>query len=409
MPHFYERNIIEIKNEYTTFLINIMSPIVYKGIKSIYDHAVEKRQEIKKTIKEQLDQGLITDPPKIPSELRIFQIYLKDIPSWNKNIIEKETQRARVESRCPEFFDDLVKAVIKSNIVLLTFSATEKQCELVKQKIHENVDTKELIHKIYIECAKAVYNFPELLWHHYDSLEIKRNQRELLNIVKESIKEGIRQLLPMKMILEQFLKNDYIKDEDTIEEPMTETKFINMKNLVDKDLYSKNQYHEDNEDSENSEDVEEQRHSHHSHKSYSDNNSQKMREKISQIRQQIKTIQSDGSKKYSNRMYEGEGGDTSDNDNSSNSSNNEESESESEQESSDRRETKISNFDKYYKDDKQNKHSAKKEETTEDIKEDMKEVIKGVVKDIVEENEKTKETRLDSEPDHSVFFAKYME
>ena len=33
MSYFYERNITEIKNEYTTFLINIMTPFLYEGLK----------------------------------------------------------------------------------------------------------------------------------------------------------------------------------------------------------------------------------------------------------------------------------------------------------------------------------------------------------------------------------------
>ena len=39
MPHFYERNIVEIKNEYTTFLVTMITPPIYEGMKSIYDYS----------------------------------------------------------------------------------------------------------------------------------------------------------------------------------------------------------------------------------------------------------------------------------------------------------------------------------------------------------------------------------
>ena len=45
MDYFYERNIVEIKNEYTTFLINIITPFVYEGIRSVYSFALNAHNE----------------------------------------------------------------------------------------------------------------------------------------------------------------------------------------------------------------------------------------------------------------------------------------------------------------------------------------------------------------------------
>ena len=188
-------------------------------------------------IKERQKEGeeLETNPPPV---LRIFQIYLKAVPNWSRHIVEKETGRIRSQSRCAEWFDDLVKAVIKSHIVLLTFSATEKQCDLVNRKLHDQVSTDELVHKIYIECAHSFYNYSELFWHGYEPLDIKRNQREILQIIKESIREAIRKLLPMKMVLHEFLQNDYIRDDEdeNIEYDITDSHFVNIKTMVDKDI-----------------------------------------------------------------------------------------------------------------------------------------------------------------------------
>ena len=62
-------------------------------------------------------------------------------------------------------FDDLVKAVIKSNIVLLTFSTSNKQSDLVNNKYHETIDVNDFVHKCYIESARVIYNNPQLFWH----------------------------------------------------------------------------------------------------------------------------------------------------------------------------------------------------------------------------------------------------
>jgi hypothetical protein len=228
MSHFYERNIIEIKNEYTTFLINIMSPLLYEGVKSMYLHAVK------------LDEGLVekakTEKVNNPGVLNLFQICLKDVPNLNNDHLEKEADRIKFGSKCSEWFDDLVKAVMKSNIVLLTFNTTGKTCDIVREKHHEKIESKDFIHKCYIECARIFYNNPELFYHKYTHLELKRNQRDALNLVKVAINEAIRKMLPMKLILNEFLMNDYIKERNNITTPMSDSHYTNIRNLAQRDL-----------------------------------------------------------------------------------------------------------------------------------------------------------------------------
>ena len=157
MPHFYERNIIEIKEEYTTFLINIITPFLYEGLKSFYNFAQESHIQL-------LEKGKHNDAIKSPGILKLFQGSLKEIPVLNDYTIETETNRIKERSKCSEWFDDLVKAVIKSNIVLLTFNV-DNQSEIVNDKYHERINIKQFIHRCYIECARIIYNYPELFCH----------------------------------------------------------------------------------------------------------------------------------------------------------------------------------------------------------------------------------------------------
>lgn len=239
MPHFYERNIVEIKELYTSFLINIITPNMYQGLQHVYRSAIKKRAELKETISQMQQKEGYNPDATPPTSLRIFQIYLKDIPYWPTHMIEQETTRIRSNSKCAEWFDDLVKAVVKSYIILLTFSATKKQCDTVKQRVHEQITTEDLIHKAYIECAHQFYNFPEIFWHKYEPLELKRNQRDIMNMIQNSIKSAIGKLLPMRMVLDEFLKNDYINDrtdEDNVEHDITDSHYQNVQNMVERDL-----------------------------------------------------------------------------------------------------------------------------------------------------------------------------
>jgi hypothetical protein len=47
-------------------------------------------------------------------------------------------------------------------------------------------------------------------------------------------------MLPIKLILQEYLSNDYIRDvEENIGENMSENQYTNMGNLIKRDLYSK--------------------------------------------------------------------------------------------------------------------------------------------------------------------------
>lgn len=233
MPHFYERNIIEIKNEYQTFLIKILTPLIYEGILSIYIDSKKYHKELKKK--------KLNDPNvDVTSTLKLFQLFLKNTPTWNHHIISEETNRIKEKCKCSEWFDDLLKAVIKSNIILLTFNVSNKESDLINHKLHETIQSHDFIHKCYIEVAREIYNFPELFYDKFKPIEIKRNQRETFNIIKESISEAIRKLLPMKLILNEFLKNDYTKINQKIGDEIPDSVYKNIKSLLKKDLRNYN-------------------------------------------------------------------------------------------------------------------------------------------------------------------------
>jgi len=224
MTHYYEKNIVEIKNEYTEFLTNILTPLLFEGIKSIYDKAVKMEETFK--------QRELEDPSvKNPGVFKIFQICLRDIPNLNTASIENETNRIKERCKCSEYFDALLRSTIKSHIVLLTFNSKKKKSKIVEERYHEKIDSNLFIHKCYIECSRIFFNYPELFWHLFPTLDIKRNQREIYDLIKQAIHEAIRKTLPIKLILDEYLKNDYDYD-DAIK---SDEKFVKVKKLLDQE------------------------------------------------------------------------------------------------------------------------------------------------------------------------------
>jgi hypothetical protein len=210
MSHYFENNIVEIKREYTEYLLSVLIPLIFEGIRTIYDNSIEIDKE--RNIRARSDSSI-----KPLGVTIIFQNFLKNIPNLTNQKIEDETKRIRDHSECADIFDDLIKAVIKSNIILLTYNASGKTCKLVTEKLHTKIEPKTFIHKCYIEVARLIFNVPELFEEKH-----KRNQQIIYQLIREGINKAIRNILPLKQILQEYLSKDYIDLPNAINERVTE-------------------------------------------------------------------------------------------------------------------------------------------------------------------------------------------
>lgn len=183
-------NLSEIKNEYTSMLIRILKPLLYEGLQSNYNTSIDKFNKISKY--------------KNTSVLQIFQKTLIDIPLLNNELLETETNRIRSYTKCAEYFDNLVRAVLKSHIVLLS-----------NKNITLEIKIPDFIHKCYVECGKSFYTCPQLFYDKLECYELIRNKNKAYDIIGDSIKTAIHRMLPMNEILKNYLDNDNIS-EDTI-------------------------------------------------------------------------------------------------------------------------------------------------------------------------------------------------
>ena len=182
--------LVETKKEYITQLQNAIYFKIYEGLSSLYKKSMEKTTE--------------------EEVLKNFQKFLKKIPKWETNFIENETNRIVIDKH--EMIDNLLKAVIKSNVILLTFDPRGK-VKQINPEIYDKIKLHQFIHEVYIECARELWNNPFLFYHKYNALELKRNQREIFTIIKNSVEEAIRKLLPMNQILDIYLGNNFTPTE----------------------------------------------------------------------------------------------------------------------------------------------------------------------------------------------------
>jgi hypothetical protein len=208
----YYLYLVETKKEYTIHLTNALAPLMYEGISSIYEDA-----------KTNASDG---------EELRLFQNLLRKIPSWNEYLIEQETNRIVKVSPKGEIVEDLIKAVIKSNIMILTNTPPEKKDNL---RIKHDITSQKFIHNSYMEVARNIFQNPYLFYHKYNSYELKKNQREATDVIKKSIEHSIRKLLPMNLVLQNYLGNSFETQTDDFDNPIPDSDYNNLRHMLNKD------------------------------------------------------------------------------------------------------------------------------------------------------------------------------
>ena len=125
--------------EYTKQLVDVLYMNMYDGIRSIYDDS--KRLYAQKTT----------------SILYIFRSLLENVPKWNAEIIEAETERIIRMSKC-DWLDDLLTAVFISHTKILTSigNNSDANIDLTIPK------TTKFIHHCYINSAREVWKNPYL-------------------------------------------------------------------------------------------------------------------------------------------------------------------------------------------------------------------------------------------------------
>ena len=209
---------VETKYEYTTQLVNVLTPLVYEGLTSIYTEALK------------VSNGA-------DNILKVFQSFLRRIPKWNPEMIKQESDRIMTNSKSFAWLSDLVKATLKANMIVLTYNPNMKIQNKIDPKYYKEIKLEDFIHKVYIECARELWNNPYLMYHQYAPIELKRNQRDTIMLIKDAIKEAIRKLLPLKEILEIYLGDELEPSNmQDFDRNITEADERNIQKLINKDL-----------------------------------------------------------------------------------------------------------------------------------------------------------------------------
>lgn len=186
----------ESKNEWCGRLLNILTPHILEGLKSIFEESLK----LCKTNSE-LDKYLMT-----------FQNFISRIPKWSQTIIGEEINRIIERSGC-NYLEDLITCVHIIQLKVLTAVRVGQK----QKKIDIDIPKLDIfIHKVYINIARKIYTNVYLFDINVPSLEIQKNNRQIELIIQESIMNTIRDSIPVETILRAYM--DETIEEDVIEE-----------------------------------------------------------------------------------------------------------------------------------------------------------------------------------------------
>ena len=191
MDDYSVTSLYESKNEWASRLVNILTPLVQEGIRSIFDEAVK----------------LCVGNKEQDKYLMTFLNLLSRVPTWNPNIMKDETSRIKERSTCG-YLEDLITCVHIIHLKCMTVMRVGNTQKKVDIKIPQ---LNDFVHKIYVNTARKVYSNVYIFERGIQPLHTQRNNREFEIIVKECIYNTIRDNIPVEELIKMYL-------EDTIED-----------------------------------------------------------------------------------------------------------------------------------------------------------------------------------------------
>jgi hypothetical protein len=196
MDDFNVSSLHESKNEWSSRLLIILTPLIIDGYRSIFEEAVKLCKE-----NNEMDKYLMT-----------FQNFISRITKWNPTIIETERKRICEKSGC-SYLEDLITCVHIIQVKILTAMRVGQKQKKIDISIPKLDD---FIHKAYINVGRKVYKNVYLFELNIPPLQVQKNNRELEILVQEGILNTLRESIPVETILKAYM--DETVEEDVVEE-----------------------------------------------------------------------------------------------------------------------------------------------------------------------------------------------
>jgi hypothetical protein len=202
MDDFTVSNLHSSRDEWCARLVNILTPLIIEGLKSIFNESWK----------------MSVDNDEASKYLMTFQNMLCRVPKWNSEIIEDERKRIIERSGCG-YLEDLITCVHVIQLKVLTCIRVGNK----QKKIDISIPKLDaFLHKAYIHAARKSYMNVYLFEKNVSALTVQKHNRELEMIVQECILAAVRESIPTEAIIRAYLDESVEQEEEVVIEPIKE-------------------------------------------------------------------------------------------------------------------------------------------------------------------------------------------
>lgn len=162
---------------------------------------------------EKSKQQMVNEPKK---SLWQFQNLLNEIHDWNMEKVHQEIQQIHANCGC-DYLEDLITAVFIAHTKVLAairISSKNKKLDISIPKV------EHFLFKVLCETSKLLWSSTYLFREGISSIEKQQNYRTIESLLNEGILQAVRNLVPVKTILKDFMNfdNSDVAEDDSDDE-----------------------------------------------------------------------------------------------------------------------------------------------------------------------------------------------
>jgi hypothetical protein len=148
-----------------------------------------------------------------------FQQKCSEVPKWNQDVVAEETNRLIDVSRC-DYLEELMTALFIAHTKVMASIRIQKKNKKNKKLTITVPKLDHFLHRVFTECAKSFWKAPFLFSEDMPAIERQKNLLQAERVIEDSIYAAVRDMLPIKEILQEYITDPNEETDDEGEEEM---------------------------------------------------------------------------------------------------------------------------------------------------------------------------------------------
>ena len=152
------------------------------------------------------------------SILSRFQKKCAEIPKWNQDMVAEETNRLIESSHC-DYLEELMTALFIAHTKVMASVRVNKKSKKLTITVPK---LDHFLHRVFTEAAKSFWKAPFLFQEDIPAVDRQKNLLQAEAMIEEAIYAAVRDMLPIKKILQEYISEPGDEDEEDEVKPSPE-------------------------------------------------------------------------------------------------------------------------------------------------------------------------------------------